>query len=89
MQFVYDLGGYSTGDPDEKIIYLTFDAGYDNGYAADILDALAAHDAPAAFFLVAHYIEVNPDIVLRMAEEGALGVQSFNAPQRHGRHDRL
>ena len=72
MQFAYDLGAYSTGDPDEMVIYLTFDAGYDNGYASDILDALAAHDAPAAFFLVEHYIEANPDIVLRMAEEGHL-----------------
>jgi len=72
MQFAYDLGAYSVGDSDEKIIYLTFDAGYDNGYASDILDTLAAHDAPAAFFLVAHYIEANPDITRRMAEEGHL-----------------
>ena len=50
------------GDTDEPVIYLTFDAGYENGYTAKILDVLKAHDAPAAFFLVGNYIEKNPDL---------------------------
>lgn len=58
------------GDTGEKTIYLTFDAGYENGSTAKILDALKAHNAPAAFFLVGNYLERNPDLVRRMAAEG-------------------
>ncbi len=58
------------GDTEEKTIYLTFDAGYENGCTAEILDALKKHNAPAAFFLVGSYIERNPELVKRMASEG-------------------
>ena len=58
------------GDPSEKVIYLTFDAGYENGCTAKILDTLQKHDVKAAFFLVGNYIERNADLVRRMAEEG-------------------
>ena len=40
------------GDTTQKVIYLTFDAGYENGCTAKILDVLKKHSAPAAFFLV-------------------------------------
>ena len=58
------------GDTSEKVIYLTFDAGYENGCTAQILDALAKHNVPAAFFLVGNYITQNPDLVKRMVAEG-------------------
>ena len=58
------------GDTSEKVIYLTFDAGYENGCTAKILDTLQKHNVKAAFFLVGHYIERNADLVRRMAEEG-------------------
>ena len=58
------------GNTAEKVIYLTFDAGYENGCTAKILDALKKHDAPAAFFLVGNYMEKNKDLVRRMVEEG-------------------
>ena len=58
------------GDTQKKIIYLTFDAGYENGCTAKILDTLKAHNVPAAFFLVGNYIEKNADLVRRMVEEG-------------------
>lgn len=58
------------GDTGEKVLYLTFDAGYENGCTAKILDALKAHQVPAAFFLVGNYIEKNADLVRRMVEEG-------------------
>ncbi len=58
-------------DPDGgKTLYLTFDAGYENGYTSQILDILKAHDVPAGFFLVGTYIEKNPDLVRRMVSEG-------------------
>ena len=58
------------GDTSEKVIYLTFDAGYENGCTEQILDTLKQHQVPAAFFLVGNYIEKNADLVRRMVEEG-------------------
>ena len=64
------LGAAYVGDGSEKVLYLTFDAGYENGCTERILDALAKHDAKAAFFLVGHYMQTNADLVRRMAAEG-------------------
>lgn len=58
------------GNTEEKVLYLTFDAGYENGCTAQILDVLKANEVPAAFFLVGNYIEKNPDLVRRMVREG-------------------
>ena len=58
------------GDTTKKVIYLTFDAGYENGCTAKILDILKKHQVPAAFFLVGNYIQSNPDLVQRMVAEG-------------------
>ncbi len=55
---------------EEKVIYLTFDAGYENGNTEPILDALKRHQAPATFFVVGHYLESAPELVKRMVEEG-------------------
>lgn len=63
-------GGYYVGNTEEKVVYLTFDAGYENGHTAQILDVLKKENVPAAFFLVGSYIEKNPDLVRRMAAEG-------------------
>ena len=64
------LGGAYVGDAAEPVLYLTFDAGYENGCTARILDTLAKHKVQAAFFLVGHYIQTNADLVRRMAAEG-------------------
>ena len=56
----------------EKIIYLTFDAGYENGNIEKILDTLKAENIPAAFFLLDNIIIKNTDLVIRMADEGHL-----------------
>ena len=58
------------GDTDEKTLYLTFDAGYENGCTEKILDTLKKHQVPAAFFLVGNYMEKNADLVRRMVQEG-------------------
>ncbi len=57
---------------DKKVIYLTFDAGYENGNVEKILDALKAENVPAAFFLLDNIILKNTDLVLRMVDEGHL-----------------
>ena len=58
------------GDTTQPVIYLTFDAGYENGCTEQILDTLQKHQVKAAFFLVGNYIERNADLVRRMAAEG-------------------
>lgn len=72
---------YYLGNTAEKVIYLTFDCGYENGNTEKILDALKKHNAPAAFFVVGHMIESAPDIVKRMADEGHIvGNHTFHHP---------
>lgn len=61
---------YYVGDDDEKIIYLTFDCGYENGNTEPILDALKKHDVQATFFVVGHFLETAPDMAKRMVTEG-------------------
>ena len=58
------------GDTTKKVLYLTFDAGYENGCTEKILNTLKKHDVKAAFFLVGNYIEKNADLVRRMVNEG-------------------
>ena len=58
------------GDPGQPVLYLTFDAGYENGSTEKILDTLKKHQVPAAFFLVGNYLERNPELVRRMVSEG-------------------
>ncbi|MCL2081699.1 MAG: polysaccharide deacetylase family protein [Oscillospiraceae bacterium] len=68
-------------DSGEKKIYLTFDAGYENGYTSPILDILKKHDVPATFFLVGHYIKTAPDLVKRMVDEGHIvGNHTYSHP---------
>lgn len=69
------------GDTDQKTIYLTFDCGYENGNTEAILAALEAHDAPAAFFVVGHFLETEPDLVRRMTEAGhTVGNHTWSHP---------
>ena len=67
------LAGFDTaylGNTGEKVLYLTFDAGYENGCTEQILDTLQKHDVKAAFFLVGNYMEKNPELVRRMVRDG-------------------
>lgn len=72
---------YYAGSPDQNTIYLTFDAGYENGNTAPILDALKKHNAPAAFFVVGNFVESNPELIQRMVDEGhTVGNHTFSHP---------
>lgn len=63
----------NTGVTDEdKVIYLTFDCGYENGYTPAILDTLAEEDVKAMFFVTKDFVVKNPDYIKRMKEEGHL-----------------
>jgi peptidoglycan-N-acetylmuramic acid deacetylase len=61
---------YYIGDTEQKVIYLTFDAGYENGYTPAILDALKKHKVKVTFFLVGNYVATQPELIKRMLEEG-------------------
>ena len=70
---------YFMDDGSEKVLYLTFDCGYENGNTEPILDALKAHDAPATFFVVGHFLETAPELAKRMAAEGhAVGNHTYH-----------
>ena len=42
----------------------------ENGNTEPILDALKKHSVPATFFVVGHFLETEPELVKRMAQEG-------------------
>ena len=73
MSYIEEENGFFIGkDPEEKVIYLTFDAGYENGNIARVLDTLKAHNAEGAFFILENLIRRNPELVERMKNEGHL-----------------
>ncbi len=61
---------YYVGDTNEKVIYLTFDAGYDNGELPKILDILSEKNILASFFLTGDFVKRFPELTIRMAHEG-------------------
>ena len=72
---------YYAQDTDEKVLYLTFDAGYENGNTEPILDTLKKHDVQAAFFVVGTYIESEPELIKRMVAEGHMvGNHTYHHP---------
>lgn len=85
---INDLGeyhAYYAEDTNEKKIYLTFDAGYENGNTPRILDALKKHQAPATFFVVGNFISDNPDLIRRMVSEGhTVGNHTMTHPDMSG-----
>lgn len=75
MASIESLHGYDAhyvGDTTKPTIYITFDAGFENGNTEAILEALKKHNAPACFFLVGNYLKTAPELVKRMIEEGHL-----------------
>ena len=72
VQTLAQYGAYYMGETDEKVLYLTFDCGYENGNTAKILDTLKKHHVPGAFFVVGHYLDAAPGLVKRMTDEGHL-----------------
>ncbi len=80
-QELKEFDAYYSGNSDEKVIYLTFDAGFENGNTPAILDALKKHNVPATFFVVGTFISSNPDLIKRMASEGhTVGNHTYHHP---------
>lgn len=75
LRMVEKYGGYyidkNHGDRDnDKVLYLTFDAGYENGNVEKILDTMKSENVVGAFFILKNLIIKNPELVKRMSEEG-------------------
>ena len=70
LLFAETLDAYYLDHSGEKVIYLTFDAGYENGNVEKVLDVLKENDVPGAFFILGNLITRNPELVERMANEG-------------------
>ena len=80
-----ELGGAYLDPDGGKVLYLTFDAGYENGCTEKILDTLIEREVPAAFFLVGDYLERNADLVRRMVAEGHIvGNHTMDHPDMSG-----
>ena len=69
-QIIEEYQGIAMGNKESNQVYLTFDEGYEAGYTEKILDVLKENDVKAAFFITAHYVNTNPELVERMLEEG-------------------
>lgn len=65
-----EYGALYLGSRNEKVIYLTFDAGYENGNVEKVLDVLRSHSAVGAFFILPNIIRTNTSLVNRMFDEG-------------------
>lgn len=77
LRFVEEYGGYyidhaHNEGSEEKVVYLTFDAGYENGNVEKILDTLKETQTPAAFFVLKHFVTANTALAKRMNDEGHL-----------------
>ncbi|MBB5148303.1 MULTISPECIES: delta-lactam-biosynthetic de-N-acetylase [Ureibacillus] len=65
-----NYGAFYRGNPEKKVIYLTFDNGFEAGYTEKILDTLKKEDVKATFFLTGHYLTSASDLVKRMVKDG-------------------
>ncbi|MBP3436587.1 MAG: polysaccharide deacetylase family protein [Clostridia bacterium] len=77
MAWIVRYGGYYADttridNSGEKVLYLTFDAGYENGNVAKILDILKEEEVTGAFFVLSHMIKDEGDLIKRMKAEGHL-----------------
>lgn len=85
---ISQYGAYYLGDVSKKVIYLTFDEGYENGCTPKILDVLKENDVPAAFFVTKSYIKSDADLVKRMVAEGhVVGNHSVTHPDMTTKSD--
>ena len=81
QEYLRNFDALYVGDANKKEIYITFDAGFENGNTERILDALKKHGVKATFFLVGNYFETQPKLVKRMAEEGhTIGNHTYSHP---------
>ena len=69
---VYYMDPRAEETPDEKVVYLTFDAGYENGNIEKTLDILKEENVPSAFFILQNMVYKSKHLLDRMVQEGHL-----------------
>ncbi len=77
QEIIYKYDGYYidkklSDTSEKKVLYITFDAGYENGNISMILDILKDENVPAAFFILDNIVVKNKELVTRMRNEGHL-----------------
>ena len=82
IQELKQYNAFYVQDTDSKNIYLTFDAGYENGNTSAILDALKKHQVPATFFVVGNFLSQNPDLIKRMEKDLQISLSSVQVTRR-------
>lgn len=81
IQELASMDAYYAQDTSEKVLYLTFDAGYENGNTPAILDALKKHQVKATFFVVGTYIDSEPELIRQIIKEGhTVGNHTWHHP---------
>ena len=69
--------GICLGKDTEKVIYLTFDEGYEAGYTENILNTLKENDIKATFFITSHYLNTASELVEKMIQDGHIVGNQF------------
>jgi len=69
-QVIDKYEGIAIGNNEKPYVYLTFDEGYEAGYTEKILATLKSNEVKATFFITAHYLNSEPDLVKKMIDEG-------------------
>ena len=81
---IEELNAYNAhyaSNTDEKVIFLTFEAGYENGNTPAILETLKKHQVPATFFVVGNFLSTSPDLVKQMLADGhTVGNHTWSHP---------
>ena len=80
-EIIRNNDAFYIGNAADMNVYLTFDCGYENGNLPLILDMLKKYHHHALFFLTGHFMESEPELVLRMVAEGHLvGNHTYDHP---------
>lgn len=80
-EYLQQFGAMYCESTQEKRIYLTFDAGFENGNMPQILQALEKHNVKATFFLVGNFMEREPELLREMVEKGhTIGNHTYSHP---------
>lgn len=69
-EILEEFNGIAIGNKEDKYIYLTFDEGYEAGYTRQILSILKENNVKATFFITAHYLNTQPELVKEMLDYG-------------------
>ena len=80
-RLIDSYNGIAMGNSTDKYVYLTFDNGYEAGYTEKILEVLKNNNVKACFFITAHYLNSQPELVQKMIDEGHTIRQSHGKSQ--------